>query len=41
METTIQRLGFGVFGFRRNGKENGKYFNGFFGDCHKDPFRHS
>ena len=28
-ETTIQRLGFGVFGFRRNGRESGKYYNGF------------
>ena len=42
METTITGL-YRVegLGLRRNGKENGNYYNGLYRDYYKDPFPHS
>ena len=38
METSI--MGYLGLGFRKNGEENGNYYNGSYRDYCKDPFLH-
>ena len=37
----ITRTGYIGLGLRRNGNENGNYYNGLYRDYYEDPLQHS